>query len=72
MVKVLSFRLQQFLGLCTLLLVEVSPERNFLDIYLTTFFRVHNSGNTSAMRVIFFDENVQNLTLISKMQKKFQ
>ena len=28
-------------------------EQYFLDIYLTTFFGVHNFKNTSAMRVIF-------------------
>ena len=28
--------------------------RDFLDIYLTTFFGVRNLGNKSAMKVIFF------------------
>ena len=34
--------------------------RDFLDIYLTTFFGVRNFGNKSAMKVLFF-ANVQNL-----------
>ena len=29
-------------------------KRDFLDIYLTTFFGVRNFENKSAMRVIFF------------------
>ena len=32
----------------------------FLDIYLTTIFRVRKFKNKSAMRVIFFFENVEN------------
>ena len=45
---------------------------DFLDIYLATFFEVRNFGNKSAMRLIFFSENVQNLMYISKMQQKIQ
>ena len=30
------------------------PKEDFLDNYLTTFFRVGNLGNTSAMPVMFF------------------
>ena len=30
------------------------PKQDYLDNYLTTFFRVRNFRNTSAMRVIFF------------------
>ena len=29
-------------------------KKDFLNIYLITFFGVRNFGNTSAMRVIFF------------------
>ena len=46
--------------------------RDCLDIYLTTFFGELNFGNKSAMRVIFFYENVQNLGEISKMQQKIE
>ena len=45
---------------------------DFLDIDVIMFFGVPNFGNTSAMRVILFDENVQNLNEISKMQQKFE
>ena len=31
-----------------------SLKRDFLDIHLTTFFGVHNLGNTSAMTGMFF------------------
>ena len=45
---------------------------DFLDIDATMFFGVCNLGNTLAMRVIFFFENVQNSSYISKMQQKIQ
>ena len=44
---------------------------DFLEILLTRFFGVRNFGNTSARRVIFF-ENIQNLMYISKMKKQIQ
>ena len=47
-------------------------KRDFIDIDLTLFFGFRKFGNTSAMRVIFFFENVQNLDQISKMKKKIQ
>ena len=47
-------------------------KRDFLGSYLTRFFGVCNFGNTWAMTVIFFVENVQNLNKISKMQKKIR
>ena len=39
--------------LFTMMLVEGSSEKEFLDIYLTTFFGVFNFGKTSAMGVTF-------------------
>ena len=45
-------------------------KRDFLDIDVTMFFGVRNFGNTSAMSVILFFENVQNLNEISKLQEK--
>ena len=47
-------------------------KQDFLDIDVTMFFEVRNFGNTSAMRVILFFENVQNLNEIAKMQQKIQ
>ena len=35
-------------------LSKCSPEQDFLDNYLTTFFGFHNFQNTSASRVTFF------------------
>ena len=60
MVKVLLFRFQQYVGLFTMLLLQRFSETNILDIYLTTFFRVLKFEKTSAMRLNFFFENVQN------------
>ena len=51
----------------TMMLVEGSSQIEFLDIYLTTSFKVSKIGNTSAY---FFLENVQHLISISKMQKE--
>ena len=45
---------QQCLNKFTMLSVKGSFETDSLDIYLTTFSGVHNFGNISAMRVIFF------------------
>ena len=56
MVKVLSFRFQQCFGPFTMLLVEGSSERDFLEIYLTTFFGVRKFKNTSPMRVMFLSK----------------
>ena len=58
MVKVLSFRFQIFFGQFTCHLLK-EQKMDFLDIDRTTFFVVGKSKNTSAMRVIFF-ENLQN------------
>ena len=54
MIKVPSSRLQQCLCPVTILFVEQHSELDFSDIYLITFFRNGNFGNTVAMRVIFF------------------
>ena len=54
MAKVVPFRFHYCLIPFTVLLVEGSCETRFLDIYRTTFFRIRNFRNTSAMRVIFF------------------
>ena len=52
-----------------MMLVELFSETEFLDIYLTTFFRVSNFGNTFRYEAHFFLENLQNLILMTKMQK---
>ena len=52
--KVPSFRLQQCFGPFTMLLVEGSSEKDFLDIYLTAFFGVRKFKNASAMTELFF------------------
>ena len=70
MVKVLSFRFQQCFGPFTMLLVEGSSERDFLDIYLTTFFGVRKFKNTSAMRVILFLKIFKIESKFGKLRKK--
>ena len=57
MVNVVWFRFQKCLVPLTMLVVERPVKRDFLHIYSTTFFRVRNFGNTSAMRVIFLLKN---------------
>ena len=47
-------------------------KRDFSDNYLITFLGVRNFGNKSAMEVIFFFSNVQNLMEISKRQEKIE
>ena len=63
-VKVLSFRFQQSFGGFTILLVEGSSETWLLS---HCFSVVRKFKNTSAMKVIFFFENIQNWIYISKL-----
>ena len=72
MVKVVPLRFQQCLVPLSMLLVEGPLKLDFLDIYLTTLLGVRNFGNTSAVRIIFFFENIQNLIYISKMQEEIE
>ena len=72
MVKVVPFRFQQCLVPLSMLLVEGPLKLDFLDIYLTTLLGVRNFGNTSAVRIIFLFENIQNLIYISKMQEEIE
>ena len=72
MVKVLPCKFPQCFGAFTMLLFGGTLKWDFLDIDATMFFGVCNLGNTLAMRVIFFFENVQNSSYISKMQQKIQ
>ena len=53
-VKVLSFSFEKCFSPFAMLLVKGSLKRDFLDIYLTTYFCVRKFRNTSGMRVIFF------------------
>ena len=52
--KVLWFRFQTCLGTLTYCFSKHPPKRDFLDIYLTTFWGVRNFQNTKSMRVILF------------------
>ena len=54
MVKVLLSSFEQCFSQFRMLLVEGPLKRDFLDIYLTKFFRVRKSKNTYPMRIIFF------------------
>ena len=49
-------------------------KHSFLDIYLTIFFEAGISGNTSAMRVIFFGKCLKfnaDFEYLKKIQKKY-
>ena len=72
MVKVRSPSFQQCLGSLSCCLLKCILKREFSDIYLITFFGDGNFENTSAMRVIFSFEKVQNLIYISKMERKIK
>ena len=70
MVKVALCRFQQSLGSFAMFFLKRPLKRHFTEFYLLTFFGDGNLRTTSAMRVIFFFENVQRLMEISKMQRK--
>ena len=72
MVKVLSFKLQQWLGSFTKWLVKGPSKQDFLDNYLTTLFGVRNFGNTSAIRVIFVSKCSKFNVDFKNAKKKFR
>ena len=47
-------------------------KRDFLDIYLTTFFGIRNFGNTSAMRVTFLVKVFKILSTLQKCRKTLE
>ena len=61
MVKFLSFRFQQCLDPFTMLVFEWSSEMGLVRHWSKLFLVVRNFGNTSAMRVIYFCEIIENL-----------
>ena len=70
--KVVSFRFQDSLIPFTMLIVEGPLKRDFLDIYLTTFFGIRNFGNTSAMRVTFLVKVFKILSTLQKCRKTLE
>ena len=56
MVKVLSFKFQHIWVHLPCCFLKDPLKRDFLDIDLTKFLWVRKFGNTSAMRVIFFEK----------------
>ena len=54
--KVLPFRFQQCVDPFQCCLSKGPLKHGFLDIYITTFFRGSSSGNTSAVRISFFEK----------------
>ena len=69
MVKLVWFTFQQCLVPLTCCFPKGPLKGDLSETFLTTFFRVCNFANTSAMTVIFF-KIVQNFILVSKMQKQ--
>ena len=45
-------------------------KHGFLEIYLTMFFRAGISGNTSAMRIVFFFQKYLEFNIDFKNEKK--
>ena len=72
MVKLVSFRFQRWLIPFTICKSKGPLKREFLDIFLTTFFTIRNFGNTSAMRVIFFLKVFKILCTFQICRKKIQ
>ena len=74
MVNVPPFRFEQCLGPFTIFLVQSKGTLRWyiFDIYLTKSLRVRNFGNTLAMSVTFFFENVPILIYISKLEKELR
>ena len=70
MVKVLSFRFQECLGLLTMSNGPV--KRDFLDIYLTTSSGVRKFKYTSTMMVIFFLKMFKSESKLTKCKKIFR
>ena len=66
MVKVLPSSFEQFFWPFTMFLVKGPLKGDFLDIYLTTSFGVHQFKNTSGMMVIVLKKK---LTIESKFRK---
>ena len=60
MVKEVSLKFEQCFGAFTMLLFVGSSETGLFRHCSNHVFGVRNFGNTSAMRVIFFFENVPN------------
>ena len=56
MVKVVRFRFQQCWLPLTFCFTKGFMKRDFLEIWLTTFYVARNFGNTSALRMIFFSK----------------
>ena len=56
----------------TMLLVERSSKTGLFRHLSNHVFGVRNSGNTKALRVIFFFQNIQTLMEISKEQKNIE
>ena len=54
MVKVVWFRFQQCLVPLTCCFTKGPLKEDFLETFLTTFLRVRNFANTSAVRVTFY------------------
>ena len=72
MVKVLLFSFEQCFGTFTMLLVELSSEAGFLDIDLTTSFRVSEFKNIKARRIIFSLKIFKIESKFRKCKKKFR
>ena len=72
MVKVVSFRFQHCLVSFTFCLSKGPLKRDFLDIYLTTFYGIRNFRNTSPMRFIIFLKVFKILSTFQKRRTKIE
>ena len=72
MVKVVCFRFLQCLMPLTCCLSKGSLKPKFLEIFLSAFFGPRNFGKYISYESHLFFENVENLTIVSKMQKQIE
>ena len=72
MVKVVCYRFPQCLVPLTCCFLKGSLKRNYLEIFLTTFFRLRNFEKYVSDEGHVFFKNIENLTFVSKMQKQIE
>ena len=72
LVKVVCFRFLQCLVSLTCCLSKGSLKPNFLEIFSSTFFGLRNFWKYFSSEGHLFFENVENLTIVSKMQKQIE
>ena len=72
MIKRLSWRFREYLGGFHMLTVKACSETALSRDWFNQFFQICNLGNTLAMTIIFFFQNLENLMEILEMEERNQ